>query len=92
MGLVGVDVFPAGFSGPLGVCFVIFEPVGFVCLASLSEIRGLALGKCLYATKSFSCAGLHLPYTRGSGTNAKPSCLITLGCFPSSRTHAVCGE
>ena len=61
LGFVGVDDFPAGFSGPLGVCFWIFEPVGFVCLTSLSEIRGLDLGKCLYATKSCSCAGPHLP-------------------------------
>ena len=24
--------------------------------------------------------------------NARPSCLITLGCLPSSLIHAVCGE
>ena len=91
-GLVGVEVFPAGFPCSIDFFFGIFEPVGSHCLVSLPKIRDFALGKCLYATKSFNCAGRHFPYTRGSGTKARPSCLMTLGCLPSSRTHAVCGE
>ena len=54
--------------------------------------RGFALGKCLYAAKPFGTTGLHFPYTRGSGTKARPSCLNTCGCFPSSRIQAVWGE
>ena len=61
LGLAEVDDFSAVFCCSLGVCFWIFEPVGFVCLTPASEIRDLALGKCLYATKSFSCAGLYFP-------------------------------
>ena len=74
------------------ICPGQLERVGFVWSNPAAEIRGLALGKCLYATKSFSCAGLQFPYTRGSGTKARPSCFNTLGRFPSSRTQGVCVE
>ena len=61
LGLADVDDFSAVFCCSLGACFWTFGPVGFECWAPAAEIRGLALGKCLYATKSFSCAGLHFP-------------------------------
>ena len=60
------------------------------CVLSFNtETRGFALGKCLYATKFFRAAALHFPYTRVSGTKARPSCLITRGYFPFSRIQAV---
>ena len=61
LGLADIDEFSAVFRCSLGACFLTFGPVGFECWAPAAEIRGLALGKCLYATKSFSCAGLHFP-------------------------------
>ena len=87
LGLVGVDDFTAGFSGPLGVCFWIFEPVGFVCLTSLSEIRGL-VNVCML--QSLLAVPVYI-YRKLEDLVQKLDrrVLLPLGCFPSSRTHAV---
>ena len=66
LGLTDVDSFCVVFFCSLAVWLEVvfsgpFEPVGFVGSTLAAEIRGLALGKCLYATKSFTCAGLHFP-------------------------------
>ena len=81
----------------LGCAWLVDCP-GFIasrsdCVLSFTrETRGFVHGKCLYAAKNFRAADLHFPYTRGSGTKARPSCLITRGCFPFSRIKAVWDE